>query len=96
MGTGKVSVAEEIAEVQRVLSASGLKHVLHSAGTTVGTSLAGRGAGNGTEFVCAEGSWTDVMTVIGKAHAAVHGRGVVRVQSSLRVGTRYVLRMGIA
>ncbi|QPH02122.1 hypothetical protein C2857_006328 [Epichloe festucae Fl1] len=70
IGTSKVSVAEEIAEVQRVLSASGLKYTLHSAGTTV------------------EGRWTDVMTVIGKAHAVVHGKGVVRVQSSLRVGTR--------
>jgi uncharacterized protein YqgV (UPF0045/DUF77 family) len=28
------------------------------------------------------------MTVIGKAHAVVHERGVVRVQSSMRVGTR--------
>jgi uncharacterized protein YqgV (UPF0045/DUF77 family) len=37
VGMGKVSVAEEIAEVQRVLEASGLKYTLHSAGTTVGT-----------------------------------------------------------
>lgn len=28
------------------------------------------------------------MTAIGKAHAVVHERGVVRVQSSMRVGTR--------
>lgn len=70
VGTGSVSVAEEVAQVQRVLKASGLKYTMHSAGTTV------------------EGSWIDVMTVIGKAHAAVHERGVVRVQSSMRVGTR--------
>ncbi|KAL6867910.1 PLC-like phosphodiesterase [Trichoderma novae-zelandiae] len=70
VGTGSVSVAEEVAQVQRVLKASGLKYTMHSAGTTV------------------EGSWMDVMTVIGKAHAAVHERGVVRVQSSMRVGTR--------
>lgn len=37
VGTGNISVAEEIAEVQRVLKASGLKYTLHSAGTTVGT-----------------------------------------------------------
>ena len=41
----------------------------------------------------AEGSWTDVMTVVGKAHAVVHQKGVVRVQSSMRVGTRYVFAM---
>lgn len=36
----------------------------------------------------AEGSWDEVMTVIGKAHTAVHERGVFRVQSSMRVGSR--------
>ncbi|EXV04085.1 DUF77 domain protein [Metarhizium robertsii] len=72
VGTGNVSVAEEVAQVQRVLEASGLKYTLHSAGTTVGT---------------VEGSWDDVMAAIGKAHAVVHQRGVVRVQSSMRVGS---------
>ncbi|KAF7559814.1 hypothetical protein G7046_g4323 [Stylonectria norvegica] len=70
IGTGSVSVAAEIAEVQKVLQASGLKYTLHSAGTTV------------------EGSWDEVMTAVGKAHAVVHQRGVVRVQSSMRVGSR--------
>jgi uncharacterized protein YqgV (UPF0045/DUF77 family) len=28
------------------------------------------------------------MSAIGKAHAVVHERGVVRVQSSMRVGSR--------
>ncbi|KFG78775.1 putative cell wall biogenesis protein Ecm15 [Metarhizium anisopliae] len=70
VGTGNVSVAEEVAQVQRVLEASGLKYTLHSAGTTV------------------EGSWDDVMAAIGKAHAVVHQKGVVRVQSSMRVGSR--------
>lgn len=36
VGTGSVSVAEEVAQVQRVLKASGLKYTMHSAGTTVG------------------------------------------------------------
>ncbi len=36
VGTGNVSVAEEVAEVQRLLRASGVKHTMHSAGTTVG------------------------------------------------------------
>ncbi|KAM0507440.1 hypothetical protein ACHAP8_001070 [Fusarium lateritium] len=70
LGTGTVSVAEDIAEVQKVLKASGLKYTLHSAGTTV------------------EGSWDEVMAAVGKAHAAVHKRGVVRIQSSMRVGSR--------
>jgi len=70
IGTGSVSVAAEVAEVQKVLKASGLKYTMHSAGTTV------------------EGSWDEVMTAIGKAHAVVHQRGVARVQSSMRVGSR--------
>ncbi|EGO57604.1 hypothetical protein NEUTE1DRAFT_41138 [Neurospora tetrasperma FGSC 2508] len=70
VGTGNVSVAKEVAEVQRVLAASGLKSTMHSAGTTV------------------EGSWDEVMKVIGQVHAVVHQGGVKRVQTSMRVGTR--------
>ncbi|KAI1372987.1 hypothetical protein F4677DRAFT_456214 [Hypoxylon crocopeplum] len=70
VGTGKVSVAEEVAEVQKLLKASGLTYTMHSAGTTV------------------EGSWDEVMRVIGQAHSVVHSKGVARVQSSMRVGTR--------
>ncbi|KAI0481485.1 YkoF-like protein [Xylaria cf. heliscus] len=70
VGTGSVSVAAEVAEVQKLLKASGLAYTMHSAGTTV------------------EGSWDEVMKVIGQAHSVVHARGVVRVQSSMRVGTR--------
>ncbi|KXH61873.1 hypothetical protein CNYM01_14089, partial [Colletotrichum nymphaeae SA-01] len=35
VGTGSVSVANEVAQVQRLLKASGLKYTMHSAGTTV-------------------------------------------------------------
>ena len=63
-------MAAEVAQVQRLLLASGLRHTMHSAGTTV------------------EGSWDEVMALVGKAHALVHEGGVVRVQSSMRVGTR--------
>ncbi|CAJ2509820.1 Uu.00g057200.m01.CDS01 [Anthostomella pinea] len=70
VGTGNISVAEEVAEVQRLLQASGLTCTMHSAGTTV------------------EGSWDDVMKVIGQAHSVVHSKGIVRVQTSMRVGTR--------
>ncbi|KAK0623374.1 YkoF-like protein [Immersiella caudata] len=70
VGTGNVSVAEEVAAVQRLLKTSGLKYTMHSAGTTV------------------EGSWNEVMKVIGQAHTVVHREGVQRVQTSMRVGTR--------
>ncbi|KAI2609146.1 hypothetical protein GGR54DRAFT_633049 [Hypoxylon sp. NC1633] len=70
VGTGNVSVAEEVAAVQKLLKASGLTYTMHSAGTTV------------------EGSWDEVMKIIGQAHSVVHAKGVVRVQSSMRVGTR--------
>lgn len=64
-------MAKEVAEVQKLLQASGLTCTMHSAGTTV------------------EGSWEDVFRVIGQAHSLVHQLGVVRIQTSMRVGTRY-------
>lgn len=68
--TGSVSVAQEIADVQRLIRSSGLKYSMHSAGTTV------------------EGSWDEVMGIIGKAHSLVHQSGAPRIQTSMRVGTR--------
>ena len=38
----------------------------------------------------AEGSWDEVMKVIGQAHAMLHEKGIVRIQSDIRVGSRYV------
>ena len=35
-----------------------------------------------------EGSWTDVMTLIGQAHQMLHEQGIVRIQSDIRVGSR--------
>jgi len=35
-----------------------------------------------------EGSWTQVMEVIGQCHSLLHDSGVVRVQSSIRAGSR--------
>ena len=35
-----------------------------------------------------EGSWTEVMTVIGQAHSMLHSKGVVRIQSDIRIGSR--------
>ena len=38
----------------------------------------------------AEGSWDQVMSLIGKAHTMLHEAGVVRIQSDIRVGSRCV------
>jgi len=37
-----------------------------------------------------EGSWDDVLRLIGRAHTLVHQGGVLRVQTDIRVGTRCV------
>lgn len=39
LGTPTASVSKEVAEVQRLLKKSGLNYSMHSAGTTVGTSI---------------------------------------------------------
>jgi uncharacterized protein YqgV (UPF0045/DUF77 family) len=38
--------------------------------------------------VDAEGSWDEVMRLIGQAHTLVHQNGVLRVQTDIRAGTR--------
>ena len=38
-----------------------------------------------------EGSWEDVMRVIGQAHCMLHEKGIVRIQTDIRVGSRYAL-----
>lgn len=35
-----------------------------------------------------EGPWDDVMKIIGQAHSLLHGNGVVRIQTDIRVGSR--------
>ncbi|KAH9825502.1 UPF0045 protein ECM15 [Teratosphaeria destructans] len=70
LGTPTHSVSAEIAHVQRLLKASGIKYSMHSAGTTI------------------EGSWQQCMTLIGQCHSLLHARGVVRIQTDVRVGTR--------
>lgn len=34
------------------------------------------------------GPWTEVMELIGQFHEVLHEKGVVRIQSDIRVGTR--------
>lgn len=35
-----------------------------------------------------DGTWDEVMRVIGQCHTLVHSMGAVRIQSDIRVGTR--------
>ena len=35
-----------------------------------------------------EGSWDDVMLLIGELHEFAHSNGYIRIQSDIRVGTR--------
>ncbi|KAI5779787.1 hypothetical protein EDC01DRAFT_621188 [Geopyxis carbonaria] len=41
--------------------------------------------GNGTSV---EGSWDDVMKVIGQAHQRLHDQDIVRVHTDIRIGSR--------
>ncbi|CAI7658828.1 Cell wall biogenesis protein Ecm15 [Penicillium freii] len=70
IGTSSPSVANEVAEIQRLVETCGLKYVMHSAGTTL------------------EGSWDQVHQVIGQAHTILHQKGVVRIHTDIRVGSR--------
>jgi uncharacterized protein (TIGR00106 family) len=36
-----------------------------------------------------DGPWDDVMKLIGQAHTMLHEKGIVRIQTDIRVGTRY-------
>ena len=38
-----------------------------------------------------DGSWDEVMGLIGRCHVMLHEKGVVRIQTDVRVGTRYVI-----
>lgn len=88
MGTPSPSVSAEIAEVQRLLKRSGLHFSMHSAGTTVGTYRLAC-AINDLHLTChIEGPWDDVMRIIGQAHSFLHGSGIVRIQTDIRIGTR--------
>jgi uncharacterized protein (TIGR00106 family) len=36
----------------------------------------------------AEGSWADVTRLIGQAHTILHEKGIVRIQTDIRIGSR--------
>jgi Thiamine-binding protein len=39
-----------------------------------------------------EGPWDAVMTVIGQAHTMLHEKGILRIQTDIRVGSRCVFK----
>ncbi|MCJ1253006.1 hypothetical protein MMC24_000813 [Lignoscripta atroalba] len=82
IGTPTASVSQQIADVQRLMQKSGLTYSMHSAGTTV--AYRERKA-NGS---CEEGSWDAVMKLIGQAHTVLHEKGILRIQTDIRVGSR--------
>lgn len=98
MGIDGVSVSRYIADIQRVLKASGLKYYMHGNGTTVGMYIAAhipqwqlyRERMLIMCFGRAEGSWTDVTAIIGKCHSMLHDQGVVRCHTDIRIGSRLV------
>lgn len=73
---------------------------MHSAGTTVGkirvhcilfdplALSCSVGTVKNSLTASSEGSWDDVMKVVGQCHTMLHERGVLRIQSDIRVGTR--------
>ncbi|KAI4108244.1 MAG: hypothetical protein L6R37_001117 [Teloschistes peruensis] len=40
------------------------------------------------ETPSAEGSWDEVMRLIGQAHTMLHKKGIMRIQTDIRVGSR--------
>jgi uncharacterized protein (TIGR00106 family) len=41
-----------------------------------------------SDIAAVEGSWTEVMTVIGQAHSLLHSQGIFRIQTDIRIGSR--------
>ena len=84
-----------MADVQRLMQKSGLIYSMHSAGTTVGKVAivvhVPQTLENGTNYSIKEGTWEAVMKLIGQAHTMLHEKGVLRIQTDIRVGSRYVL-----
>lgn len=88
--------------MQRLMKQSNLTYAMHSAGTTVGrlpvhAALIGARIEMKTRLKLiiglAEGSWDEVMKVIGRAHSMLHEKGIVRIQTDIRVGSRYVVSL---
>ncbi|KAH9483931.1 UPF0045 protein [Psilocybe cubensis] len=84
IGTANTSVAEEVAECQRVLAASGLtyKRIWHKPRLAVSRSI------SYISLTVPEGPWSKVSQAIHDCHAAVHAKGALRIATDIRIGTR--------
>lgn len=65
-----VSIIDEVAECERILSRFSIETHLHAFGTTL------------------YGEMEDVFNAIQACHKELHDKGVTRLQSSVRIGTR--------
>ncbi|KAK7039038.1 UPF0045 protein M15 [Paramarasmius palmivorus] len=83
MGTGEPSVAEYIAECQRVLEKSGVQYKILKSKYLINPNS--HLSGYGTNL---EGPWTQVSRAIHDCHAAVHAKGAPRIATDIRIGTR--------
>ncbi|KAF7363754.1 hypothetical protein MSAN_01033200 [Mycena sanguinolenta] len=83
IGTGEPSVAEYIAECQRILQKSGLTYKVISS-----SKYAVRGLTPRECLYLTKGPWSAVSKAIHDCHAAVHARGAPRVATDIRIGTR--------
>ncbi|KAJ5081619.1 cell wall biogenesis protein [Penicillium alfredii] len=89
IGSQSISFAQQIADIQRLIQQSGLKFQMHATGTTHNQQSPGRMPAK-DQFI-AEGPWDQVVQLIGFAHTFVHQQGIARVQTDIRIQTRYSL-----
>ncbi|KAL4887999.1 YkoF-like protein [Aspergillus ambiguus] len=82
IGTSSPSVSSQIADVQRLIEKSGLKYVMHSAGTTLAQD---RHRGEKQSRPRRIHNW---LTGMAPAHMLLHQQGIVRIQTDIRVGSR--------
>ncbi|KAF4614567.1 hypothetical protein D9613_003146 [Agrocybe pediades] len=95
IGTGSTSVAEEVAECQRILAATGLKYKMplnHQVVMVPTSASPNKFAQYNPRLLIThaftEGPWSQVSKAIHDCHAAVHAKGAQRIATDIRIGTR--------
>ncbi|KAI9293950.1 hypothetical protein K502DRAFT_366278 [Neoconidiobolus thromboides FSU 785] len=81
IGVG-TSLSRYVAEVEKIVKGSGIKHLMHSCGTINIKSVAF------LVIINKEGEWEDVMEVIKNCHDKLHELGVPRVHTNVSIGSR--------
>jgi len=96
IGSQSSSFSKTVTAIQQLIHESGLRYHTHTTGTTIGKrfALPCINAAIRRELILylSEGEWDKVMRVIGVAHTLVHHAGISRIQTDLRVLTRYAIR----